>query len=162
MYCATCILHWALHKEEPWCPQCKQPFAFLLTYRTLDGELQDFPSEEPVTLLKRAPWFEEHLRFSDKAAASLVEESRLADAMAWQVRRGGRGGASGRRLPLLPASRCLPARLAWPASSAAAPTSGSAPTSAPHPPLTALPLPPAPPAHTGLRRRLRPGRGRGD
>lgn len=40
MYCATCILHWALHKPEPWCPQCKQPFDMLLTYRTLDGELQ--------------------------------------------------------------------------------------------------------------------------
>lgn len=40
MYCATCILHWALHKPEPWCPQCKQPFDVLLTYRTLDGELQ--------------------------------------------------------------------------------------------------------------------------
>lgn len=40
MYCATCILHWALHKAEPWCPQCKQPFDTLLTYRTLDGELQ--------------------------------------------------------------------------------------------------------------------------
>jgi hypothetical protein len=39
MYCATCILHWALHKEEPWCPQCKQPFNFLLTYRSIDGEL---------------------------------------------------------------------------------------------------------------------------
>lgn len=40
MYCATCILHWALHREEPWCPQCKQPFDTLLTYRTLDGQLQ--------------------------------------------------------------------------------------------------------------------------
>ena len=40
MYCATCILHWALHKEEPWCPQCKNPFSYLLTYRTLDGTLQ--------------------------------------------------------------------------------------------------------------------------
>ena len=40
MYCATCILHWALHKEEPWCPQCKHPFSYLLTYRTLDGTLQ--------------------------------------------------------------------------------------------------------------------------
>ena len=37
---AHCILHWALHKEEPWCPQCKQPFTYLLTYRTLDGTLQ--------------------------------------------------------------------------------------------------------------------------
>lgn len=84
MYCATCILHWALHKPEPWCPQCKQPFDVLLTYRTLDGELQDFPSEEAVCLLKRARWFEEHLRFVDRGAASLVEESRLADSMAWQ------------------------------------------------------------------------------
>ena len=40
MYCACCILEWALHKEEPWCPQCKQPFAHLLTYRALDGTLQ--------------------------------------------------------------------------------------------------------------------------
>ncbi|KAI7835857.1 hypothetical protein COHA_010254 [Chlorella ohadii] len=84
MYCATCILHWALHKPEPWCPQCKQPFDMLLTYRTLDGELQDFPTEESVCLLKRARWFEEHLRFVDRGAASLVEESRLADSMAWQ------------------------------------------------------------------------------
>ena len=37
---AKCILHWALHKEEPWCPQCKRPFTHLLTYRTLDGTLQ--------------------------------------------------------------------------------------------------------------------------
>ncbi|KAI3434680.1 hypothetical protein D9Q98_002744 [Chlorella vulgaris] len=84
MYCATCILHWALHKEEPWCPQCKQPFAYLLTYRGLDGILHDFPCEEPVTLLKRARWFEEHLRFVDHSSASLIEESRLADQMAWQ------------------------------------------------------------------------------
>lgn len=47
--------------------------------------LQDFPSEESVCLLKRARWFEEHLRFEDKTAARLVEESRLADSMAWQV-----------------------------------------------------------------------------
>ena len=47
---------------------------------------QDFPSEESVCLLKRARWFEEHLRFTDRAAASLVEESRLADGLAWQVR----------------------------------------------------------------------------
>lgn len=84
MYCATCILHWALHREEPWCPQCKQPFDTLLTYRTLDGQLQDFPSEESVCLLKRARWFEEHLRFEDRGSASLIEDSRLADHMAWQ------------------------------------------------------------------------------
>ncbi|KAL4433938.1 hypothetical protein ABPG75_000379 [Micractinium tetrahymenae] len=84
MYCATCILHWALHREEPWCPQCKQPFDTLLTYHTLDGQLQDFPSEESVCLLKRARWFEEHLRFEDRGSVSLIEESRLADNMAWQ------------------------------------------------------------------------------
>lgn len=187
MYCATCILHWALHKEEPWCPQCKHPFTHLLTYRTLEGELQvgcaggrgrgiappahheghaasrrsvrscrlqlqracpgrpdrrggaaaqqtscrctrspripvatrlcplapamprtvgpahhpnrpsapflsfppmsiaapqDFPSKELVCMLKRAQWFQEHLRFEDR---QLLEETRHADAMAWQV-----------------------------------------------------------------------------
>ena len=40
-----------------------------------------------MCLLKRARWFEEHLRFVDRNAASLVEESRLADSMAWQARR---------------------------------------------------------------------------
>jgi len=48
-----------------------------------------------VCLLKRARWFEEHLRFVDRGAASLVEESRLADSMAWQVRRGRLGGLAG-------------------------------------------------------------------
>lgn len=38
-----------------------------------------------MTLLKRARWFEEHLRFVDHSSASLIEESRLADQMAWQV-----------------------------------------------------------------------------
>lgn len=83
MYCATCILHWALHKEEPWCPQCKQPFSYLLTYRTLDGTLQDFPSEESVTLLKRARWLEDHVRASDKGKA-LLDESRASEEHAWQ------------------------------------------------------------------------------
>lgn len=83
MYCAHCILHWALHKDNPWCPQCKQPFSYLLTYRTLDGTLQDFPSEESVVLLKRARWFEDHVRASEKGKA-LVEESRVAEEQAWQ------------------------------------------------------------------------------
>lgn len=88
MYCVTCILRWTLHREEPCCPQCKQPFSYLLTYRTLDGELQDFPTEEPVVLLKRACWFEEHLRFEDRGGALLLEHSRLADQMAWQEHAG--------------------------------------------------------------------------
>ena len=56
MYCATYILHWALHREEPWCPQCKQPFDTLLTYRTLDGQLQVsdrgswWPALQPVRM----------------------------------------------------------------------------------------------------------------
>lgn len=29
-----------MHKEQPWCPQCKAPFSYLLTYRNLDGSLQ--------------------------------------------------------------------------------------------------------------------------
>lgn len=38
-----------------------------------------------MCLLKRARWFEEHLRFEDRGSASLIEDSRLADHMAWQV-----------------------------------------------------------------------------
>lgn len=83
MYCAHCILHWALHKEEPWCPQCKQPFTYLLTYRTLDGELSDFPAEESVVLLKRARWFTDTLRPCARSS-SLLEDSILADETAWQ------------------------------------------------------------------------------
>jgi len=85
MYCANCILHWAVHKESPWCPQCKQPFNYLLTYRALDGTLQDFPTEESVTLLKRALWFEDHVRrnLNDTSAAALLDESIAADDLAW-------------------------------------------------------------------------------
>lgn len=83
IYCAKCILAWALHKENPWCPQCKQPFNYLLTYRTLDGELQDFPNEESVVLLKRARWLEDQLAASHADAAHLLEESRAADDIAW-------------------------------------------------------------------------------
>lgn len=82
IYCAHCILHWALHKEHPWCPQCKQPFTYLFTYRTLDGNLSDFPVEESVVLLKRAHWFTETLRPCARSS-SLLEESILADDTAW-------------------------------------------------------------------------------
>lgn len=57
-----CILRWAAHRERPSCPQCKQPFEHLFTYRALDGGLHDFPQEESVTLLKRACWFTEYMQ----------------------------------------------------------------------------------------------------
>lgn len=82
IYCGHCILHWALHKEHPWCPQCKQPFSYLFTYRTLDGELSDFPVEESVVLLKRAQWFTETLRPCARSS-SLLEDSILQDEYAW-------------------------------------------------------------------------------
>lgn len=87
IYCVSCILHWTLHKETPWCPQCKQSFTHLFTYRALDGSLSDFPVEESVVLLKRARWFEESLRqhcANGEATHSLLEDSRLADDTAWQ------------------------------------------------------------------------------
>ena len=57
----NCILRWAAHRERPTCPQCKQPFEHLFTYRRLDGGLHDFPQEESVTLLKRACWFTDYM-----------------------------------------------------------------------------------------------------
>jgi len=51
-----------MHKDPAWCPQCKAPFTRLVTYRALDGTLSDFPAEESVCLLKRACWFQAHLR----------------------------------------------------------------------------------------------------
>lgn len=57
-YCVTCILRWASYKENPTCPQCKQPFDFLNVHRALDGSIQDFMFEESVCLLLRASWFQ--------------------------------------------------------------------------------------------------------
>ena len=77
------------------------PPRFILTTPAVSAVLclQDFPAEESVCLLKRARWFEEHLRFVDAggSSASLIEESRLADQMAWQVRRLLRAAAEGRQ-----------------------------------------------------------------
>ena len=53
-----------MYKEKPICPQCKVPFSSLLTFRTVDGELHDYPCQESVGMLKRAPWFQEHLKVS--------------------------------------------------------------------------------------------------
>lgn len=66
-YCAPCILHWAMYKETPLCPQCKCPFHYLYVHRQLDGTLSDYPVEESVCLLKRAQWFTDHVKFLDKA-----------------------------------------------------------------------------------------------
>lgn len=66
-FAACCILHWAVYKEKPWCPQCKAPFSSLLTFRALDGDLRDFPSRESVCLLKRAGWFQEHVKVCSRS-----------------------------------------------------------------------------------------------
>lgn len=87
LYCACCILQWTLHKSEASCvcPTCKRPFSYLLTYRALDGTLNDFPMEESVVLLRRSQWFEEWVRESENASCqSLFEEAKLADDTAWQ------------------------------------------------------------------------------
>eukprot|EP00775_Hariotina_reticulata_P008645 gene8645-8826_t len=68
-YCVHCILQWATCKE--WCPQCKKPFDYLLTHRQLDGTLSDYLVEESLCLLKRARWFEDHLRAKEKGKAPM-------------------------------------------------------------------------------------------
>lgn len=83
IYCVFCILRWSLHKENPWCPQCKHSFTTLLTYRDLQGCLNDFPQEESVVLLKRAHWFESTIRKSTHDSAQF-DDSILADDTAWQ------------------------------------------------------------------------------
>lgn len=82
IYCTCCLLHWAVYKEKPICPQCKVPFNSLLTFRTVDGELHDYPCQESVGMLKRAPWFQEHLKMKEQAMA----EASLPESL--------RGGAS--------------------------------------------------------------------
>jgi len=57
-YCVTCILRWALYKNNTWCPQCRLPFTELYVYKALDGSLNDYLFEESVCLLLRASWFE--------------------------------------------------------------------------------------------------------
>lgn len=84
LYCSYCILQWTLHKETPVCPTCKQPFSYLLTYRALDGSLNDFPMEESVVLLRRAQWFEDWIHDSQNdACQALLEDAKVADDTAW-------------------------------------------------------------------------------
>ncbi|KAF8071339.1 hypothetical protein HT031_001423 [Scenedesmus sp. PABB004] len=70
LYCVHCILQWALCRE--WCPQCKAPFGYLLTHRQLDGAITDYLAEESVVLLKRARWFEAHVREKEAERAALA------------------------------------------------------------------------------------------
>ncbi|GBG58731.1 hypothetical protein CBR_g131 [Chara braunii] len=57
VYCAQCILRWATYKDDPWCPQCRNHFHSLYTFRDLRGSLRDSMVEESVCLLLRAKWF---------------------------------------------------------------------------------------------------------
>ena len=59
---ASAVLAWTVHRDPPTCPQCKAPFASLLTFRKLDGTMSDYAVEESVCLLKRAHWFEAYLK----------------------------------------------------------------------------------------------------
>ena len=87
IYCTYCILQWTLHKDvdqHSVCPTCKQPFSYLMTYRGLDGSLNDFPMEESVVLLRRAEWFESWVRESQNdACCALLEDAKHADDTAW-------------------------------------------------------------------------------
>eukprot|EP00884_Botryococcus_braunii_P000622 jgi/Botrbrau1/10560/Bobra.0343s0008.2 len=84
-YCASCILTWAKLKEPHTCPQCKNPFSYLLMYRRLDGTLTDFPEEESVCLLKRAQWLTdrsqvvENIHDTDYRTGSVLEDADWVD-----------------------------------------------------------------------------------
>lgn len=65
-YCVNCILRWAGFKEPATCPQCKHPFSYLYVHLQLDGTLSERLLEESVVLLKRAPWFIDHIRVLEK------------------------------------------------------------------------------------------------
>lgn len=54
-----CIVHWASLKDDnAKCPQCKTTFSEVISYRNLDGTLQEFPIQNPVCLIRRAGWFQ--------------------------------------------------------------------------------------------------------
>lgn len=74
-YCAKCILQWAELRDNCSCPQCKKPFSRLLTYRTLDGTMSDFPVEESVCLLKRATWIQDQMKTAEKGKAVASSDS---------------------------------------------------------------------------------------
>jgi len=93
-----CILTWcaktaqharAAKRPEPDaapCPQCREPFAALRTYRQLDGTFSDFLVEEGVGLLQRAGWFQCRLADEGKGKTAVdfdavpqLEDYGLAD-----------------------------------------------------------------------------------
>eukprot|EP00878_Enallax_costatus_P001092 GHUV01001229.1.p1 GENE.GHUV01001229.1~~GHUV01001229.1.p1 ORF type:complete len:474 (+),score=182.08 GHUV01001229.1:261-1682(+) len=80
-YCVHCILQWAMCKE--WCPQCKKPFDYLLTHRQLDGTLTDYLTEESVVLLKRARWFEDHVKEKEQSRIALQAQQNNSNAAAY-------------------------------------------------------------------------------
>jgi hypothetical protein len=75
----NCILQWALCKE--WCPQCKKPFDYLLCHKQLDGTLSDFLVEESVVLLKRARWFDDHMRVSSQQLQQWARGTEVAGGL---------------------------------------------------------------------------------
>jgi len=79
-YCVNCILMWAVCKET--CPQCKAPFNYLITYRQLDGNITDYPTEESVCLLKRARWFEDYVKAKECGrSAAIFRNPNLEDEL---------------------------------------------------------------------------------
>lgn len=117
-----------------------------------------------MCLLKRAPWFEEHLRFVDRGSASLVEESRLADQMAWQVRGGGAEAldVAGREQDSRRCAKPLGSSSAWFAKSSGQTAEGQQLGAGRLTGACAACVPPGPLAPAGVCGGLRPGRGRGD
>ena len=79
-HAAKCILQWAELREDCSCPQCKKPFSRLLTYRTLDGTMSDFPVEESICLLKRANWVQDQLKVKSLWGCQHIPADVLCDA----------------------------------------------------------------------------------
>ena len=88
LHAGKCILAWTVHRDPPSCPQCKAPFASLLTFRKLDGSMSDYPVEESVCLLKRAIWFEAYLKVSSLCSAARTALDQMAPCQAAMLRRG--------------------------------------------------------------------------
>eukprot|EP00227_Mantoniella_beaufortii_P010316 CAMPEP_0197592530 /NCGR_PEP_ID=MMETSP1326-20131121/15144_1 /TAXON_ID=1155430 /ORGANISM="Genus nov. species nov., Strain RCC2288" /LENGTH=198 /DNA_ID=CAMNT_0043158235 /DNA_START=332 /DNA_END=925 /DNA_ORIENTATION=- len=98
-FCTVCIIRWTNAQQEsaakrlnshaassdPTCPCCKAPFASLLIYRTLDGELTPDIREESVCLLRRARWL-------PTAVKSAEWDAHFAEASAAALHGGGGGG----------------------------------------------------------------------
>jgi hypothetical protein len=106
----NCILQWSMVKEC--CPQCKQPFDYLLTHKQLDGTLTDYLAEESVVLLKRARWFEEYLRVRACVRVSCVWVhvvdglAACVGSMCWRQKGGGKGGGAAAASAPAPLKHC--------------------------------------------------------